>query len=347
MGNLLGDKRENGYSGGMSSENILVRMPNWVGDVVMATPVLADLRRAFPKANITAMCQAPVCELLEQDPSIDELFCFSRLTNEFARRRERRDLVAKLRAGKYEAGILLTNSFSSAWWFWQGNVKRRIGFAGDLRSWLLTDALPYPAKEHQIATYKRLLAPLHISPSSTMPRLYVSSEEVAEVKQLLQQRGAVAGRPLIGLNPGAAFGSAKCWPPERFRELAERLLKQGKQVVLFGDVASRDWIHAIAPVGAINLAGLTTLRELVCAISLCDVLVTNDSGPMHIASAMGTSLVALFGSTDQTVTGPYGQKQTVIDKKVSCSPCLKRTCPIDFRCMRQITVDEVLRCLEP
>lgn len=327
----------------MTPQNILVRMPNWIGDVVMATPVLADLRRAFPQASITAMCQGPLSELLLQDPSIDELFSFSKITNEFSRRQERRDLVAKIQAGKYDTGILLTNSFSSAWWFWQGNVKRRIGFAGDFRSWLLTDALPFPKKEHQVTTYKRLLAPLHIPLSSTMPRLYVSAKEMDEAKTLLRQRGIEEGKTLIGINPGAAFGSAKCWPRERFKELAKELAKRGKQVVFFGDRASKEWIGAL---GGVNLAGATNLRELIGAIKLCDFFVTNDSGPMHIAAAVGTPLVALFGSTDKDVTGPYGEGQTVIDKRVSCAPCLKRKCPIDFKCMKLISVEEVLKCLE-
>lgn len=321
-------------------------MPNWVGDVVMATPILADLRRAFPKASITAMCQTPLADLLAEDPAINELFCFSKLANEFSRRQDRRDLVAKIQAGKYDVGILLTNSFSSAWWFWQGRVKRRIGFAADLRSWLLSDAIQFPEKEHQIITYKRLLEPLGIEISNTMPRLYVSEQEMQEARVLLKQRGVVLDRPLIGINPGAAFGAAKCWPRQRFTELAKRLVEQGRQVVFFGDGASKEWIRAICPEGAINLAGATNLRELICLIQLCTDFVTNDSGPMHIAAAVGTPIVALFGSTDQEVTGPYGLRQTVIDKKVSCAPCLKRKCPIDFKCMKLISVDEVLKCLE-
>lgn len=330
----------------MDPKNILVRMPNWIGDLVMATPVLADLRAAFPKASITAMCKTPICALLKEDESIDELFCFTKPGNGFLRRQDKRDIIAKIQAGSYDAGILLTNSFSSAWWFWQGGVKRRIGFGGNLRTWLLTDAVsPIPEPLHQVEKYKRLLSPLEIPVSKTAPRLFVNRKEIEEAKQLLYQRGYVEGKKLVGINPGAAYGSAKCWPPERFRELAEKFLQEKDLfIVFFGDASTSALIKEICnglPERAMNLAGVTSLRELMCLIKECSVLVTNDSGPMHIGAAFGVPLVALFGSTDEKATGPYGQSEAVIHKHVSCSPCFKRTCPIDFRCMKQIGVEEV------
>jgi heptosyltransferase-2 len=327
-------------------QNILVRMPNWIGDFVMATPVLTDLRRAFPKATITAMCRAPLSDLLQEDESIDEIFRFTKVSNEFTRREER-DIIAKMRMGRYDTGILLTNSFSSAWWFFQGKVKRRIGYGAHFRSWLLSDALSFPKeKEHLVDTYKRVLSPLGIPHSTTAPRLFVTEQEVEKAKQLLFQRGYVAGKKLIGINPGAAYGSAKCWPPERFRALAMRLLQESDAYLLFfGDASSCSLVKKITqelPEKVIDLAGVTSLRELVCIIKECNVLLTNDSGPMHIAAALNVPLVALFGSTDDEVTGPYGQKQSVINKRVSCSPCFKRVCPIDFPCMKEITIEEVV-----
>ncbi len=332
----------------MDPQNILVRMPNWIGDLVMATPVLTDLRKAFPKASITAMCRKPICDLLKQDAAINELFCYTKPQNEFLRREDLRDIIAKIEAGKYDLGILLTNSFSSAWWFWQGKVKRRIGFAGQWRRLLLTDPVPVPKnvdEQHIVITYKKLLEPLGIPISDTAPRLYVSDKEVEESKKLLYQRGYVKGKKLIGINPGAAYGSAKCWPPERFRELALRLLQEEDvSIIFFGDAATAGLVKEICqelPERVMDLAGVTSLRELACLIKDCTVLVTNDSGPMHIAAAFKTPMVALFGSTDENVTGPYGARDSVINKHVSCSPCFKRVCPIDFRCMKQISVDEV------
>lgn len=326
-------------------------MPNWLGDVVMATPILIDLRKRYPKASITAMCKAPLCEILKEDASIDELFCFKRPENDFLRRELRRSIIGKIVQGKYDLGILLTNSFSSAWWFWQGKVKRRIGFKGNLRNWLLTDAVEFPSKiEHQVETYKRLLEPLGGAESDTKPKLYVTEKEVAEAKELLHQRGFEGKGKLLGMNPGAAYGPAKCWPAERFKELA-KLLLQRKDVwlVFFGDSSAGELIKEICrelPERAMNLAGVTSLRELACLIKSLDLLVTNDSGPMHIAAAFDVPMVAFFGSTDEQKTGPYGQSEAVLNKKVSCSPCFKRVCPIDFRCMKEIGVDEVFRRIE-
>ena len=328
--------------------NIIVRMPNWIGDLVMATPVLADLRKQFPDASITAMCRAPLADLLREDPHIDELFSFSRPPNRFLRREEHRNIVEKIRDGRFDVGILLTNSFSSAWFFRLGQVKRRIGFAKHWRSFLLTDPLKMPQKgeEHEVLTYKKLLAPLGIEMSTTAPQLFIRPEELVASRKLLVQQGYNVKNVLIGINVGAAYGSAKCWPIERFREVANRLLKDERvSVLFFGDATTAALVREICfglPKRALNLAGITTLRELVCLIQDCRILLTNDSGPMHIAAALKVPLVALFGSTDERATGPYGQPEAVIHKHPSCSPCFKRECPIDFRCMKEISVDEVV-----
>ena len=326
----------------MMPQTFLVRMPNWIGDAIMATPILADLREAFPKASITAMCRAPVAELFQKDRSIDELFSFTKPENQFLRRAPR-DIIAEIERGKFDTAILLTNSFSSAWWCWQGKVKRRIGYPDHFRSLLLTDPVPKPKEKlHQVDLYKRLLEPLGIARSKTAPRLFLSEQEVAESKALLHQRGYNKGKKLIGINPGAAYGSAKCWPPERFRELAQRLSSMGT-VVFFGDASTFSLVKEICQgLDVVNLAGVTSLRELACIIKDCDLFVTNDSGPMHIAAAFGVQLIALFGSTDAEATGPYGNREAVISKQVPCSPCFRRVCPIDFPCMKEIGVEEVV-----
>lgn len=328
-------------------ESIIVRMPNWVGDLVMATPILTDLRNAFPKASITAMCRYPICELLRFDDAIDELYCFHNPKNLFLKRDERRNVVAKIQAGKFDLGILLTNSFSSAWLFWQGNVKRRVGYSCFPRNLLLTDPVSSPKRKmHQVDLYKEILHPLRIHHSRTKPRLFVTEKEVALSKELLYKRGYQYGKKLIGINPGATYGSAKCWPVEYFRDFVLNLLDEDLFIVFFGDTTQKELVKTICqdlPEKVINLSGITNIRELACMIRACDVLVTNDSGPMHIAAAFETPLVALFGSTDEKVTGPYGQKGAIIHKKVACSPCLKRECPIDMRCMKQITVAEVAK----
>ncbi len=335
----------------MSYKKIIVRFPNWIGDAVMAAPVAEELKRHFPNAEITAMCAAPVFELFKRDPFIDAIFCFSKPENAFLRRDKTRDIIEALRDGKYDLGVLLANSFSSAWWFWQGRVARRIGYRGQMRAWLLTDPIkPLEEPIHQVDRYKRLLKPLGIAVGKSGPRLYLSEEEIEAARALLAQRGCSSKEPLIGINPGAAFGSAKCWPPERFRSLALELLKDPRmRVVFFGDAKTESLVKEICrglPPRAISLAGETSLRELMSLIQECDLLVTNDSGPMHIAAALGVPVVALFGSTDDHATGPYGQKDGVIHKRASCSPCFRRVCPIDFRCMKAISVEEVIEKIQ-
>ena len=334
----------------LEPRNIIVRMPNWIGDLVMATPILADLRRAYPDARITAMCRSPICELLKEDPHIDELFCFSKASG-FGRRTERRNIIEKLRKGHYDLGILLTHSFSSAWWFWLGKVENRVGYECNARNLLLTCSLPFPEQiqnQHLVVTYKTLLEPLGMKITDTPPRLYLNPKEIENARTLLKQQGIPDGANIVGINPGATYGSAKCWLPERFREVTEKLLQDKSiYVVYFGDLATTSLVKEICADylrAVINLAGLTTLRELACLIHHCDVILTNDSGPMHIADAINTPIVALFGSTSEVVTGPY-RSGTLIHKHVECSPCYQRTCPIDFRCMKKIEADEVYKAI--
>ena len=330
----------------LDPKNIIVRMPNWVGDLVMATPILFDLRQKFPKATITAMIQKPLCELLKKDENINELFCFKKVKQLFLRRKENKNIIENLIDGKYDLGILLTNSFSSAWLFYQGEVKNIIGFRKDFRSLMLNKALSYPKEQiHQVEKYKQLLKPLDIERSITKPKIYVDKKEIENAKELLYQRGYKDDQRLIGINPVAKYGMAKCWPIERYKEVAKRLCSNEKNFIVFlGDFDSRDVIKNICldmPDRVINLAGKTTLRELVALISQLDLFLTNDSGPMHIAAGFDIDQIALFGSTSDVLTGPYSEKAIVINKKVECSPCYKRVCPIDFRCMLKISVDEV------
>ncbi|MBS0622704.1 MAG: lipopolysaccharide heptosyltransferase II [Verrucomicrobia bacterium] len=325
---------------------IIVRMPNWIGDLVMATPVLVDLRRRFPHSEITAMCHRGLAPLLERDPHIDHLFSFVRPVGR-EKRKEVASIVRKLCEGHYDLGILLTNSFSSAWWFWRGSVKRRLGFCKNGRRILLSRALSFPKnmqEQHLVITYKQLLEPLGIHLSDTKPQLHLLEEELLQAKRRLAELGVPPGATIIGINPGAAYGSAKCWPPEHFRALTERLLEDPSIYPLyFGDAATSPLVKQICsglPQRVMDVSGKTSLRELLCLIDLCDLFLTNDSGPMHIAAALETPLVAIFGSTSPTRTGPYGSG-TVIHKGVSCSPCYLRECPIDFRCMQQISPEEV------
>jgi heptosyltransferase-2 len=312
----------------------------------MATPVLEAVRRHYPNAQITALCLAQQAALLAYDPNLDEIFSFHRPSG-YNRRSQQQKIIKQLRQGQYDLGLLLTNSLSSAWWFWRGHVSRRLGYATHLRSLLLTDPAAFPnnrKEQHLVHTYLQLLQPLDIPFVPKAPRLYLTEEERDEARSLLKRYRVTPQTRVVGVNPGAAYGTAKCWPPEKFRKLTEMLLQEKDLVVLFfGDASSGAVVDRICiglPERVINLARMTTLRELMALIASCNVFVTNDSGPMHIAAALGVPLVALFGSTDEKVTGPY-QTGKVIHKHVACSPCFKRICPIDFRCMQKIEPAEV------
>lgn len=326
--------------------NIVVKMPNWLGDAVMASPILHDIKVFYPHSKLTLLAPSSITPLFLKDPHVDDFLSYEKQSH-WIRKAEHLDVIKPLQMGKYDVGILLSRSLTSAWWFWRGQVRRRIGFRGNGRSLLLTDPLNYPSKEsreHQIITYKRLLAPLDIPITETLPKLFLGAEDEEFFAQFSSLYKIQPSDELVGINPGAAYGTAKCWLPDRFREVIKHLIKDPNKVILcFGDRTGASVVSEICqgmPDQVINLAGKTTLRELMVLIGKCRALLTNDSGPMHIASALQTPLVALFGSTDDTKTGPYyGEK--VIHKRVECSPCFERVCPIDFRCMTRIETSEV------
>lgn len=331
-------------------ENILVKMPNWIGDAVMATPILQDLRTHFPNAKITAIGTSSIAALIAKDPHLTEVMSYKK-PNGWVHRAEHYELIDALQKGAYDAGVLLTNSFSSAWWFWRGKVQNKVGFAKKGRSWLLDVAIPLPENienMHLVDVYKCLLPPFGINPSQTVPKLYLGPEDLAYRDNFFHVNRIDKDTIVVGINPGASYGSAKCWLPERFKEVALRLLENPKVIVLFfGDNAGADLVHEICkdmPPRVINLAGKTSLRELMALIAACSAFLTNDSGPMHMASAFSVPLVALFGSTSAIKTGPFNGG-VVINKKVACAPCYKRVCPIDFRCMTEISADEVYKKL--
>ncbi len=325
--------------------SIIVRMPNWLGDAVMALPLLDDIKERLSKIKITALCQSGVADLCAAQPAVDHIIRFEK--------KKRCDVICKLRSQKFDCGLLLPNSFSSAWMFFRGGVKRRIGYTGNMRSVLLNKMIVPSAKrkfQHLVITYKQLLEPLGIRVSDTNPRLFVTDEERAAAKQQLQEYGIFDDAFIVGFNTSAAYGSAKCWLPERFHAVARKVQEElDGYVLFFGDRASYDGIEAISSglsrERTFNVAGQTTIREFLALTQQCSTFLTNDSGPMHIAAALQVPVVALFGSTDPQVTGPYGCG-TIVRHTVPCSPCFLRECPTDFQCMKSIGVDEVYRELK-
>lgn len=325
-------------------KKIIVRMPNWIGDFIMATPILKDVKNKFSKAKIYVICKRSLKDLLKYDKNVDGIIGFeSSFSKIFISKR----FIDEIKEHKFDLGILLTNSFSSAIWFFRGKVKNIVGFNKASRSIFLNHPIKFPKernKQHLVITYKSLINSLGINESTSSPYINLNKKDIDKSYERLKEYGYSKEKILIGINPGASYGSAKCWPEENFNSLSKLLLKHKNVfIVFFGDDKSEILVNNICKdlsERLINLSNKTSILELACLIKHCDLFLTNDSGPMHIASALNVLVLALFGSTDEIITGPYNGGH-VINKKVECSPCFCRECPKDFKCMKNIKTNEV------
>lgn len=327
-------------------KNVLVRGVNWVGDAVMTLPALRALRKAVPEAKISLLVKPWVSPIFEKDPRVDETIIYGP---------EYQGIIGKIKISRllskkaFCSAILFQNAFDAAFIAFLAGIRERVGYNRDGRGFLLTTAVPVPHNEkkiHHIHYYLNLLEQLGIKTEFSSPYIYLSLDERLSARELLKDMK----RPILGINPGAAFGSAKRWLPERFAEVANWFLKDTNgSVVIFGgksevDIAQE--INKLIPEDKLLLAGKTSLRELVSLISECDVFITNDSGPLHVGYAVGTPLVAIFGSTNPELTGPPSRSEisstVVVTHNLSCGPCYERTCgKNDLRCMYDITSDDV------
>jgi len=335
-----------------SVRRLLVRGPNWIGDAVMCEPALSEVRRLFPEAEVTLLVKPIIAELLAHHPAVD-------LTLVYEDRRKYAGLAGKwaladeLRRRRFDLAILFQNAFEAALISFLAGIARRYGYATDGRGWLLTDPIERGSKtvcKHQVQYYLDLLRPLGDIGSVVSPRLFLSEQEEREMTAKLAERGVGAGDLVIGLNPGSTYGGAKRWLPDRFAETAQRVAddqhRSGRQahVVIVGAKGEEALARSIAErlrLPTVVLAGQTTVRELMAVTKRCDLFLTNDTGPMHMAAAFGVPVVAVFGPTDHRTTSPVGERYAIVRQPVDCAPCLLRECPIDHRCMTRVTVDEV------
>ncbi len=354
-------------------KNLLIRGVNWIGDAVMTLPAIRSLRKSLPETKLSLLVKPWVSAIFEKNPNIDEIITYNE---------RHRGILGKIRLSRilskkgFSCAILFQNAFDAAFITFLSGIKERAGYKRDGRGFLLTRAVKVPKKDinrHQIYYYLDLLENLGLKAEYSDPYIYISLDEKLSARSLLKE----LRRPIMGINPGAEYGSAKRWFPERFAEVAGWFIKDTNgSVVIFGSKKEEDIAHRIeylinkqdsekrsslnsqqssiimaddqCPMtddrSLLNLAGKTSLRELISLISECDVFVTNDSGPLHISYAVGTPLVAIFGSTDPELTGPPSNvvSNVVINHKFSCSPCFERTCRNnDLRCMYAITSDDV------
>lgn len=327
----------------MPSMKLLVRMPNWVGDAVLALPVLDALRRFQPEAELWVAGRPWVQDLVRPNDLVRGVLQvpgnggFKSL----------RAAAVELRPHSFDAGLLLTNSFASALLLTLAKVPERWGYARDWRTFLLTRRVHPPALEglHQIDYYRRLLSGLDINPGPREVRLEISPEERRAAGRRLEEAGRPAGRPLVILNPGASYGPAKRWPESRFAELGRLFETKTDAVIALVGAPGEAPLAADVARGLgrppLDFTGRTTLRELMGVVSQARVFITNDSGPMHLANALAVPVVAVFGPTDPGATGPLRPPAAVVKKEVPCWPCLYRTCPYDHRCMLRVGAEEV------
>lgn len=324
-----------------SIHSIIVRCPNWIGDAVMATATFQDLHSLFPSAKVMALAHTPIAELLQGIEGIDEWIIFSR--EKRVRRQEVSRVVREIRERKPDLGVLLTRSFSSAWMLWRAHIPWRLGFRDHGRSCLINMPVCLPKiHQHDVLTYRSLLSPLGEISSSPKLCLKVTEEEKASLQDFLRELGVPRNAKLLLINPGAAYGSAKCWPKESFLTVAQGMADRSLFPLFIGSGDNAIWINdMLAGTSFLSLAGKTTIRQLMALISQSACLLTNDSGPMHIATALNVPLLAIFGSTSPERTGPW-QQGTVLYKQQPCSPCFLRSCPKDLRCMYSIVPEEVI-----
>ncbi len=331
---------------------ILVRGTNWIGDGVMSFPALEALRARFPAAEIVLVVKPWVAELYLHHPAVDRLIVYDPQGPHRGQRGFWK-LIEKLRAEQFDLAILLQNAFHAAWMAWCARVPVRIGYDLESRGSLLTDAVPVPPPElygHQSNFYLQLLfrAGLvqKLEPVERIS-LRVQSSEKAWAARQLKALGLGGPRFLVGFNPGAAFGPAKRWLVERYADLADRLIGAlHADVLIFGSRSEKTLGESIAHMMQHTptiVSGETTLRQLIALLAQCRLVITNDSGPMHLAAALGLPVVAIFGSTNERATGPVSPRARVVKHPVACSPCGLRECPIDLRCMKAVTVEEVHR----
>jgi heptosyltransferase-2 len=329
---------------------ILVRATNWIGDGVLSLSALQALRAAFPSAEIVLVAKPWVSELYWRLPAVNRQIVYSP-DGEHRGARGFWKFASSLRDEGFDAAILFQNAFHAAWMAWCARVPIRIGYARDGRSSLLTDAVetPPPAEYgHQTNYYLQLLFRVGlIAPPEPVGeiRLVLDETEKDWAAKHLRKLGLQGPRFLVGLNPGAFFGPAKRWLLQRYALLADRLVGAfHADVLIFGSRAERPLAEEIArgmKHTPLIMAGETSLRQLMALLAQCRLIVTNDSGPMHLAAALGLPVVAIFGSTDERATGPVGARTRVVKHPAACSPCGRRECPIDFRCMQGVTVDDV------
>jgi heptosyltransferase-2 len=331
---------------------ILVRSTNWVGDAIMALPALRTIRERFSQAQIAIVARPYVVDIYRDQGICDRLIAYDP-GGAHAGLAGRERFAKGLRAEKFDVALLLQNAFDAAWLAWRAGIPERVGYARDARSILLTKAVavPQPGEipAHEQFYYLELLRRAGWTDSlgaETFIALSVNSKARLDAGERLVAAGARGNARRVAIAAGASYGSAKCWPPERFANVADRLRAQfDADVILFGTATEAQVLSAIRSEmksKPIDLAGKTAIADLPALLSQCDLFIGNDSGAMHLAAAVGLPVVAVFGSSDPEGTAPVTPRCTIVQEKPYCSPCFLRRCPTDHRCMTRVSPERVV-----
>jgi heptosyltransferase-2 len=320
------------------SAHIVILAPNWLGDAVMALPAIRDVRAGAPAASITVAARPGVAALFRLVRGVDQVVPIN--------------ADGGLGRGRFDAALLLPNSFHAALVAFRAGIPERWGYRADCRGPLLTRAIARPSRGHQIDYYQNLTEALGFARGEPRPEIPMQPEFGRRASALLADVGWNGRDPIVGLAPGAAYGGAKRWPPEYFAELVLALAADGVATVMVGSgVDSKTGAEIKRAIGnrggVLNLIGRTDLEALCGVLAACRTLVTNDSGAMHVAAALGVPVTAVFGPTRERETAPRnpsppGPTHTLIVNDVWCRPCMERECPLDHRCMRGVPPSIVL-----
>jgi len=331
-------------------QKIVVRGTNWVGDAVMTVPALRALRRLFPEAEITLATRPWAKGLFSEVDFIDDVLVYDR-RGAFSAVGQAREW----RRRKFDLAVLFQNAFEAALVPFLAGVPLRLGYATEGRRFLLTHSIQLPewrSSKHEVFYYLYLIAALEqsISGGNSVceqdPDISLSLSEFnqAQASSLLRANGLTEGKSVVAICPGSINSRAKRWPPEKFAALADRLLEDQRNVVLIGSPEERDVSDEVTKRmkhQPVVLTGKTSLEQVTALLGLVDLVVTNDTGPAHIAAAMGRPTIVIFGPTNPLTTRPFSPVAEVVRHPPDCAPCMLRDCPIDHRCMTAITVDEI------
>lgn len=336
---------------------ILIRATNWVGDAIMALPALRAVRSCFPEAEIAILARPYVADIYLGQEICNQVIAYdAQAKHAGILGRER--LAAELRAQKFDQAILLQNAFDAAWLAYRAGIPERIGYARDGRSFLLTKPIPVPKAgeipPHEKFYYLELLRRagwIASLPDDSYISLNVSDLSRKRAEAFLFQSGLRPNSLRIAIGAGASYGSAKCWLPSRFAELANRLQSESDaDIILFGTAAEATVTRTICSElrrPPIDLTDKTAIADLPALLFHCHLFIGNDSGAMHVAAGVGLPVIAVFGPTDPFGTAPVTPRCTIVQEKPYCSPCFLRHCPTDHRCMSAITPEMVEAAVKP